>query len=130
MLKAKDILNKLSEMSGPDSEVADIDYANNDYDYYPELTSRVYNGQDDIASLDAKTAIGYDDEIEDDDVFDGEYDDEISGDDEVDYDDTSGDEDDYSDYDFDYNDDSDTTYDDFPPEDVSLSVLPDEGEGY
>jgi len=125
MLKAKDILNKLTEMSGPESEVVDVDYANNDYDYYPELTSRVYNGQDDIASLDAQTSVSYDDEVgDDDDVFDGEYDDDddFSGDDELpsDSDDSFGDDDDYDD-----DDDLDATYDDFPPEDISVPVIPD-----
>ena len=82
MLRAKDILDKLHEMSGPPSEVVGVDYANNDFDYDPELTTRVYSGQDDIVSLDAETSLGYDDEVEPDEL-DGEYDD----DDEDDYED-------------------------------------------
>jgi hypothetical protein len=117
MVRAKDILAKLSEMSGPESEVSDLDYANNDFDYFPDLTTRVYNGQDDVASLAAQTSVGYEDEIEED-PLDGEYDDyddysseEPSGDepsgDDPSGDEPSGDSDLYSPTEDDY------TYDDF-----------------
>ena len=118
MLRAKDILDKLHEMSGPPSEVVGVDYANNDFDYDPELTTRVYSGQDDIVSLDAATSIGYDDEIEPD-PLDGEYDD---GDDEDNYEDgeeTSDeipDEDDDDLYSPEETDLDNYTYDDFDDE--------------
>jgi hypothetical protein len=116
MLKAKDILAKLHEMSGPDSEVSDMDYGNNDYDYYPELTTRVYNGQDDVASLAAQAPVGYDDEMSD--PLDGEYDD-------YDYDDVPSDdwstEEPTDEYD-DFGDEDDYTYDDFSYDDSDVGV--------
>jgi hypothetical protein len=140
MLRAKDILAKLNEMSGPDSEVSDLDYGNNDFDYFPELTTRVYNGQDDVASLAAQTSIGYEDEVAED-PLDGEYDDY---DDEGDYYDDepspSGEEPSPSgeepsgyepsgDYDL-YAPDDDYTYDDFDMSVTDYVPTEDDTEGY